>query len=65
MNLNERIKAASNAGVRLKKVSELSGVSYFRIASIATPESYRGATVLTEEEQERVTQALDKIKNSF
>ncbi len=65
MSLSERIKAASNAGVRLKKVSELSGVSYFRIASIVAPESYRGATVLTEEEQERVTQALDKIKNSF
>lgn len=65
MNLNERIKAASDAGVRLKKVSDLSGVSYFRIASIAAPDSYRGATVLTEDEQELVTRALDKIKNSF
>ncbi len=65
MNLNERIKAASDAGVKLKKVSELSGVSYFRIVSIAAPDSYRGATALSEAEQEQVTQALDKIKNSF
>jgi hypothetical protein len=65
MDTNGRLKSASNAGVRLRKVSELSGISYFRIVSIVTPDSYRGATVLTEEEQERVMAALDKIKSSF
>ncbi len=60
-----RLVSASQAGVKIKKIAELSGITYFRIASSINPESYRGSTAFNREEVERITVALDYIKSEF
>lgn len=58
----ERIRSAVGAGVKIQKIADLSGLSYFRTASIVNSESYRSCTTLNESEVKALNKALDSIK---
>tara|TARA_R110000850_G_scaffold275050_1_gene413537 strand:- start:660 stop:893 length:234 start_codon:yes stop_codon:yes gene_type:complete len=61
----ERIKSAVSAGVKIKKISNSSSITYFRIASVVNVESYRYKTSFTMEEISRIHKALDFIKSAL
>ena len=61
----KRIQSAVESGVKARKISALSGITYFRISSVINPESYRGSTKFTDREVIDLNKALNKIKNSI
>ncbi len=61
----ERIKTAKRAGVTMAPLVRVTGISQFRLSSIAnfgTSESYRHQASLTEAECAAVNMAIDNIK---
>lgn len=61
----ERIKLAVASGVKLRAISEASGITYYRIASVVNTDSYRYSSRFNKEECKAIGKALDAIKNSF
>jgi len=57
----ERINSAVNAGIKIKFISEQSGITYFRIASVVNTKSYRTRTTFTDSEADKVNEVLDGI----
>ena len=65
MNVKTRVKRAVESGVKIKTIADMTGVSYFRLSSIVSPDKYRGETNLSEIEAAQINKALDDIKATF
>ena len=65
MNVNDRIKEAARAGIKVTVIAEKSGVSYYRISSVVNPDKYRGESSFNDKETESINNALDEIRGSF
>lgn len=65
MTVNDRIKEAAKAGIKMIAIAEKSGVSYYRISSVVNPEKYRGESSFNEQEAQSINNALDEIKNAL
>lgn len=62
----ERIKSAVDAGLKIKVISDgVEDLSYFRVASVINPESYRKQTRFTDREVREINRVLDNIKNAL
>lgn len=61
MNVNERIKIVTKAGIKAKTIADKAGVSYYRIASVINPESYKGESKFDIYETKRINVAIDSI----
>lgn len=60
-----RIRSAVQNGIKATKIAALSNITYFRISSVISPDSYRGSTKFTDHEIKEINKALNKIKNSI
>ena len=61
MDVNDRIRMAVIAGIKMKTISDRAGVSYYRVSSVISPEKYKGESSFDKYETERINSALDKI----
>ena len=61
----QRINSAAKAGVKIKTISNESGITYFRIASVVNVGAYRYKTSFNMEEIKAIHRALDSIKNAL
>ena len=60
-----RLKVAVKNGFKASKMSELAGISGFRLSSVINPNSYRGPAVFSDEEALRINAVLDEIKEAL
>ncbi len=65
MNINERIRAAVKAGVKMKTIASKAEVSNYRLASVVNPKKYKGESKFDRFEEERISKALDAISAAF
>jgi hypothetical protein len=65
VSVNNRIKEASKLGIKIKRVADMAGVSYYRLSSVANPDKYRSESRFDDFETKRINDALDKIKNNL
>lgn len=61
----ERIKSAVGAGMKIRTIAENTSITYYRMASVVNPKSYRQSTSFSDDECKQINNALDKIKSSF
>lgn len=61
----KRIQSAVKAGVKIQFIADFSAISYFRIASVVNPKSYRSSTTFTDAEAIDINRALDLIKDAL
>lgn len=69
MNLSDevikRIKASVKAGVKARAISAKAEISYFRINSVISKESYRYSTTFTDSEAKTINKAINDIMNAM
>jgi hypothetical protein len=64
----ERIKSANRAGVMMAQIVRITGVSQFRLSSIAkfgTSASYTHQAALSDAECDAINKALDEVKEAL
>ena len=65
MDVNDRIRSISKAGINARKIADTADVSYYRISSVINPKKYRGESTFDKYETKRINDALDSIVKAF
>lgn len=65
MNVNERVRSAVEAGVKIKTIASKADVSYYRISSVVNPARYKGESSFDKYETKRINDAIDLIKGAL
>ncbi len=65
MNVNDKIRKAVSGGIKPKTIADKAEVSYYRVASVVNPESYKGESKFDKYETKRIEDALASIKESL
>lgn len=65
MSVNERIRSAVEAGIKMRTIASKAEVSYYRISSVVNPDKYKGESSFDKHESKRINDAIDSIKSAL